>query len=480
MKLNESLDKNIALLKNLVCGGDIIYFEFTINKTLATIVYADCLADKEMIGKQVISPLSSYDKEISAKGILKSLTFPEGQILQNIEKCSQQIVNGDAVILIDGLQKAISIACKKPAARTVAEPPTSSILKGPREGFVENILTNMNLIRQRLRSPDLCFDKFTVGKYSQTTVGVVYISSIANSKIVEMVKSKIEKISIDGVVDSSYIIKMISTKKTSLFKQVGTTEKPDILVAKLLEGRIGIVVDGSPIILTVPFLFVEDFQSSEDYYINNYRANISRIIRLGAVLFAIYLPAFFVAAQLFHLQLIPLNFLLTIVGSIKGIPLSPSVEMFFTLFIFETLNEASIRMPRYVGIAMSVVGALVLGETAVNAGIVSTPTIMIVALSGICIYTVPDMTETLSVLRLLFLIIGGSFGGYGIILASVALLTYLSAFDSFTVPYLSPYSPLILNDLQDGFTIDFLANTKKRPLSFKSPNKTRKGDIWIK
>ncbi len=477
MKLNQSLEKNVAVMKNLVCGEDVIYFEFSIKNTLATIIYVDSLADKVLIGKQVITPLSLYDKEISAKEVLKNLTFPEGEILPTFEKCAQKIVNGDAVLLINGLNKAISIASKKPATRTVAEPPTSSILKGPREGFVESIQTNLNLIRQRLRSPDLCFDKFTVGKYSQTTVGLVYISSIANAKIVETLKSKIKNVSIDGVIDSSYIIKMISTKKTSLFKQVGTTEKPDILAAKLLEGRIGIIVDGSPIILTVPFLFVEDFQSSEDYYVNSYRANLSRIIRLGAVLFAIYLPAFFVAAQLFHLQLIPLNFLLTIVGSIKGIPLSPSVEMFFTLFIFETLNEASIRMPRYVGIAMSVVGALVLGETAVNAGIVSTPTIMIVALSGICIYTVPDMTETLSVLRLLFLVIGGSFGGYGIILASVALLTYLSAFDSFSVPYLSPYSPLILNDLQDGFTIDFLANIKKRPLSFRSPNKTRKGDL---
>lgn len=477
MKLNENLEKNVSVLKNLVCGEDIIYFEFSIKNTPATIIYADSLADKALIGKQVITPLSFYNKEITAKAILKSLTLPEGEILPTFEKCAQKIVNGDAVILIDGQQKAVSVASKKPAIRAVSEPPTSSILKGPREGFVESLLTNMNLIRQRLRSPDLCFDKFTVGKYSQTTVGVVYVSSIANEKIVESVKQKIQNINIDGVVDSSYIIKMISTKKTSLFKQVGTTEKPDILAAKLLEGRIGIIVDGSPIILTLPFLFVEDFQSSEDYYINNYRANISRLIRLGAVLFAIYLPAFFVAAQLFHLQLIPLNFLLTIVGSIKGIPLSPSVEMFFTLFIFETLNEASIRMPRYVGIAMSVVGALVLGETAVNAGIVSTPTIMIVALSGICIYTVPDMTETLSVLRLFFLIIGGSFGGYGIILASVALLTYLSAFDSFSVPYLSPYSPLIMSDLQDGFTIDFLSNIKKRPLSFRSPNKTRKGDL---
>lgn len=477
MKVQENLQKNVAVIKNLICGEDIIYFDFTIKNTPATIVYVESLSDKTAIGKQVITPLSFYKNNLSAKEILKTLTLPEGEVLPTYEKCVQKIVNGDAVIFIDGIDKGISVATKKPATRAVTEPPTSSILKGPREGFVENIQTNMSLIRGRLHSKDLCFEKFTVGKYSNTTVGIVYISGVANEKIVNLVKEKIQKISIDGVIDSSYIIKTISSRKTSMFKEVGTTEKPDILSAKLLEGKVGIIVDGSPIILTVPFLLVEDFQSSEDYYINNYRANISRIIRLFAVLVAIYLPAFFVAAQLFHLQLIPLNFLLTIVGSIKGIPLSPSVEMFFTLFIFETLNEASIRMPRYVGIAMSVVGALVLGETAVNAGIVSTPTIMIVALSGICLYTVPDMTETLSVLRLLFLIIGGSFGGYGIILTSVALLTYLAGFESFTVPYLSPYSPLILNDLQDGLTLDFFANIKRRPISFKSPNKIRKGNI---
>ncbi len=476
MKVQEELQKNVALIKNLICGEDIIYFDFLINQTPATVVYVESLTDKTAIGKQVIKPLKNYQKQLSAKNILKDLTLPEGEVLSGIEKCVKKIINGDAVVFIDGLNKAVAVASKKPATRPVSEPPTSSILKGPREGFVENIQTNMSLIRGRLHSQDLCFEKFTIGKYSNTAVGIVYISSIANAKIVNIVREKIQNISIDGVIDSSYIIKMISTKKTSMFKQVGTTEKPDILSAKLLEGKVGIIVDGSPIVLTVPFLLVEDFQASEDYYVNNYRANLSRLIRLGAVLVAIYLPAFFVSAQLFHLQLIPLNFLLTIVGSIKGIPLSPSVEMFFTLFIFETLNEASIRMPRYVGIAMSVVGALVLGETAVNAGIVSTPTIMIVALSGICLYTVPDMTETLSVLRLLFLIIGGSFGGYGIILTSVALLTYLSAFESFTVPYLAPYSPLLLNDLQDGLTLDFLANIKRRPMAFRSPNKIRKGD----
>ncbi len=474
MKLTKSLKDNIVIIKNTIKSDDIIYFDFHIGRFKATAVYSENLADKELLGKLAIMPLLNLNESVEIEDIVNKLCLPEAEKLTDIKNSIQKIVYGDAVIFIDGVDFSISAACKKPATRPVTEPPTSSVLKGPREGFVESLQTNMSLIRQRIKSQKLTYEKFTIGRYSQTTVGIVYISSIANKEIVDNLKEKLNKIDVDGVIDSSYIIKSISKRKTSMFKEVGTTEKPDILTAKLLEGRIAIITDGSPIVLTVPFLFVEDFQSAEDYYLNTYRGNISRIIRLSAIIVAVLLPAFFVSAQLFHLQLIPLNFLLTIVGSIKGIPLSPSVEMFFTLFIFEVLNEASIRMPKYVGIAMSVVGALVLGETAVNAGIVSTPTIMIVALSGICLYTVPDLSETLSVLRLLFLIIAGSLGGYGIILFGYGLLTYLCSIDSFGVPYLAPYAPLIKNDLQDGLTIDFFANMTKRPQALKSKNKTRK------
>lgn len=474
MKLYQNLDKNVATIKNLISSDDIVYFGFDVFNSKAICIYPESLSDKTLIGKQVIEPLNKIDKDFSINDAIKNIILPEAEKLTTFEKCVEKIINGDAVIFISDFNQAISVASKNPSARPVSEPPTSSVLKGPREGFVESIQTNMNLIRQRLKSPDLTYKKFTVGKYSSTLIGVVYVSSIANPKIVKNIEEKIKKINIDGVLDSSYVIKSISDKKTSIFKQVGTTEKPDVLVSKLLEGKIAIIVDGSPIVLTAPFVFIEDFQSSEDYYVNTYRANMSRVLRFLAVLAAILLPSLFVSAQLFHLQLIPLNFLLTIVGSIKGIPLSPSVEMFFTLFIFEVLNEASIRMPKYVGIAMSVVGALVLGETAVNAGIVSTPTIMVVALSGICIYTVPDLTETLSVLRLVCLVIAGSFGGYGIILFASLLITYLASFESFSVPYLSPYSPLVLNDLQDGITKNFFAEIKRRPISFKSKNKIRK------
>ncbi len=473
MKLNNELEKNVEKISKLLQSDDIIYFQFNLNEKNATAIYAESLSDKTMLGKQAIEPIKLGNVK-DFDSVMKSITLPETDKLSTFSECIEKIIGGDAVILIDGFDKAVSVSTKKPAARAVTEPPTASILKGPREGFVENSQTNMSLIRQRLKTPDLKYEKLTVGKQSQTTVGLVYISSIANKKVVDTLREKIKKINVDGIIDSSYVIKNITDKKTSMFKQVGSTEKPDIFSAKLLEGRVGIIVDGSPIALTVPFIFLEDFQSSEDYYINTYRANFSRILRVAAVIISILLPAFFVAAQLFHLQFIPLAFLLTIVGSIKGIPLSPSVEMFVTLLIFEILNEASIRMPRYVGIAMSVVGALVLGETAVNAGMVSTPTIMIIALSGICFYAVPDLNETLSVLRLMFLTIAGFMGGYGIILLACGLITYLCAFDSFGTPYMSPYAPINLGDMQDGFIMNFYAEQTKRPAFLKTKNKIRK------
>ena len=235
----------------------------------------------------------------------------------------------------------------------------------------------------------------------------------------------------------------------------------------------GIIVDGSPIVITAPYVLFEDFQSAEDYYQNNYRSNMARAIRFVSLAIAVLLPAAFVSAQLFHLQVIPLNFLLTIVSSIKGIPLSPSFEMFFTLLIFEILNEASVRMPKYVGMALSIVGALVLGDTAVRAGIVSTPTILIMALSGICLYTVPELVDSMSFLRLIYLLVAGSMGAYGLILVTAFITIYLTSMENFDVPFLAPFAPMVKEDFKDSFYMTFVPNMVNRPLTFKPKDKVR-------
>ncbi|MBQ8430456.1 MAG: spore germination protein, partial [Clostridia bacterium] len=283
-----------------------------------------------------------------------------------------------------------------------------------------------------------------------------------------------KKVDIDGVIDSQYLISFLEERKGSILKQVGKTEKPDIAVAKMLEGRIVILVDGTPIVLTLPFIFFEDLQNSDDYYQRSFRVSIKRFLRVVGLLFSILLPGGYVAIQLYHYRIVPLKFLVTIINSTQGIPFTPFLEMLFVIVLFEILFEASLRMPKYLGIAISIVGALVLGDIAVKAGLISSPAVMIIALTGISFYVVPEQASQLSVIRLLFTLLGGAFGIIGISLGSVFLLTYLVEFNAYGSPYLAPYSPYIKNDLKDGVFKKQTVALNTRPESIPNQKIIRK------
>lgn len=473
MNIGKDLTKNKKILKALLCSDDVIFFEFTAGNKNALAVYVDSITDKETLGLQVIFPLKNANVSQSVKKLAKTITCANVKTVTEIKEAANEVLNGSTVILIDGKAGGFAADVKKFDVRAIAEPPTELAIRGPRNGFIESIKTNLSLVRRYLKTTALKIETTEIGKYSSTTVAIMSIDGITDPSLVKKIKNKLENVKIDGIPDSSYVSKILYERKNSLFKQVGSTERPDVLIERMLEGRIGILVDGSPFALTVPYLLIEDFQTAEDYYISHYRANLVRALRVLAIFLSVFLPGLFVAAQLFHLQLIPLNFLLTIVNSIKGIPLSPSLEMFFLLLIFEILNETSIRMPKYVGMALAVVGALVLGETAVNAGLVSTPAVLIMAMSGISIYTVPELTETTSILRFIVLLIAGSIGGYGIVLTEAFLTCYLCASENYGVPYVAPYSPLIPNDLQDGIYMSDVTSMPLRPQALNAKNKRR-------
>lgn len=473
MKINENLAYNVKAIKAITSSDDLIFFEFLMGDKIAVAVYVDSITDKETMGLELISPLRKQNPDYSVKKLAKCVNLANVSTSQTINECVDEILAGKTVVLFDGKTTALCADLKKFEVRAIAEPPTGLSIKGPRNGFNESIKSNLSLLRRYLKSPDLKVENFQKGKYTKTDISLVYIDGIVRNELVNKIRKKLQKIDIDGIPDSSYVAKILNERKTSLFKQSGSTERPDVLMERLLEGRVGIIVDGSPFVITLPYIMLEDLQASEDYYISPYRANLVRTLRIIAILFSIFLPGVFVAVQLFHLQLIPLNFLLTIVNSIKEIPLSPSVEMFFVLMIFEILNETSVRMPKYVGMALAVVGALVLGETAVNAGIVSTPAILIMALSGISIYAIPELVETTSVLRLVCLIVAGSLGAYGIILFVAFVICYLCSMDNYGVPYTAPYSPFIANDMQDSIFMNNVIGMTKRPEAFGSPNKRR-------
>lgn len=473
MKITDNYSENKRALQKALNSDDVKFKEIKVGNKKGCIIFAADVSDKTAIGELILRPLESFKGRASEKNLLKTFFSPETETADTVIDAANKIVSGCSALIVEGIDKAFLFGLKKFDKRAIAEPPTSTVIKGPREGFVENLAVNISLMRRKLASPALKFKYLSVGKYSKTQIAVCYVEGVADKGLIDTLKKKIKNIKIDAVLDSSYLSKFLGEHKTSLFKQIGNTEKPDILAAKILEGRVAILVDGSPIALTVPYLLVEDFQSPSDYYNSSYSATVARLIRLFAIILSVYLPAFYVAAQLFHLQFIPLSFLLTVVNSIKGIPLSPSFEMFFTLLIFEILNEASVRMPRYVGMVVSIVGGLVLGETAVNAGIISAPALMIIALSGICLYTVPELEQTFSILRFLFLVIGGSFGAFGLVVASAVLLIYLVSFENYKTPLLAPFSPLITKDLKDGIYKGFLIEQSIRPLSLKNANKRR-------
>jgi len=410
-------------------------------------------------------------KVITADMINKIIYISDPIIVcETFEEMVSKIVSGDIGLMIDGAEKYFVLSLRDYKIRGITEPPVSTVLRGPREGFVEDMKTNMTMLRRRFKTPDLVFDLMQIGKYSGTQIAIAYVDGIADLKIVQEIKKRISEISCDGIIDSSYIATYIEDNKYSLFSKV---EKPDIVAGKMLEGRVAIICDGSPTVLTLPFVLFEHFQSNEDYYIKSYRASATRILRVIAMIIAISLPAAYVALQEFQYHMFPLKLLVVIMNSLQGVPLTPTIEMIFLLLVFEILNEASVRMPRYVGTALSIVGAIVLGESAVSAGLLSVPTLLVTAMSTIGLYCVPDEVDSGSILRILFVGVAGVLGIFGLILAVFALFAYMVGLRNFGTSYMAPFSPMLISDMQDGITKDNLIDMKKRPFTVPTSNRVR-------
>lgn len=478
--MDKELSKNISNLSkyfnnnhNFIKRNTLIYGKD------ATIFYIEGLIDTTMLSESILKPcqmISNTPYTIDQDMIeYLSITLPisKTEVCSDISTICEELTNGKGVLMVDGYSGAILLDLEKVQMRAITEPPTNTVAKGPRAGFVENIKTNISCIRKILSTDKLKVETKNIGRYTKTMVSILYIDGIANKEIVNKISKRLDEIDIDGIIDSFYIVSFLEEHKYSMFKEVGQTEKPDILSAKMLEGRVGILVDGSPIALTLPFMLFEDIQSSNDYYSESHHTSFVRVLRLLSILITIALPGVYIAIQLHHYKAFPLKFLITIINSTQNLPLTPFLEMIFVLVLFEILYEASIRMPKYMGIAMSIVGALILGDTAVKAGLVSPPAVMIVAVSGITLYTVPEQSDQISVLRFAFTIVGGALGIYGMVLFGLFILIYLNDFDSYGVPYLSPYAPYIYDDTKDGIFQKDLLSMTSRPKSLKGKNNIR-------
>lgn len=472
--MQKSLDKNLETIKKeFDQSKDIIIKKIKSKNINAAVVYMLGLTDTIALSKLVVKPLQENTESINSISTLSEKILP----LSEMEECSElnkiysEIMKGKAILLVDQFDSALILAVDKIKERAITEPPTSTVLKGPRSGFVENIKTNISIIRKILASAKLKSISLNVGKHTDTAVSIMYIDGIADADVVDNVKKKIESINIDGVLDSYYISQYLEEHKDSMFKQVGNSEKPDVISAKLLEGRIAILVDGSPIVLTVPYIYIEDLQSGDDYYSNHARATFVRWIRIMSVFITILTPAIYIAIVLHHYKAIPLKFLITLINSTRGLPLTPFAEILFVLILFEILYEASLRMPKYLGMALSIVGALILGDTAVKAGLISPPSVMIVAVSGLSIYCIPDQAPQLYILRMLFTFAGAMLGFFGITSLLIFLTAYLSDFDSYGSAYFAPIAPFVEKDLKDAIYKNDITNNFTRPDSIANNKK---------
>lgn len=460
----KSIVKVKAKLEKIVSdSSDFVMREITLGnepRIKILVAFIDGLVDKKLVNDNLlkpimveskISPLEPGLKRQSVITILKEnlLSTSELTEVKDFKQSIHDILAGDTILYIDGEEVALKASLRGWATRGVVEPVTEAVVRGPREGFSETLRTNTSLIRRKIINPNLKFENLTIGEQTNTAICIAYIKGIADEKIIETVRSRLKKIKTDAILESGYIEEFIEDAPYSIFPTVGNSEKPDIVAAKLLEGRVAILCDGTPFVLTVPYLLVEAFQASEDYYTRYPFASVVRIIRLIAFFICTTLPALYLALISFNPEVIPFKLLITITSARGGIPYSTFTEAFLMLLGFELMREAGVRIPRPVGPAVSIVGALVLGDSAVKAGLVSTPMVIITAITVISSFILPSLGGVLSFLRLALLIGANIMGLLGIMLTDIFFLVYLCGLRSFGVPYLSPFAPVSPMDFKD-------------------------------
>lgn len=422
----------------------------------ATLFFINGLNEKISIENHILKPLTQpnrmdlysdndtlFFRDLKSS-ILTQLDFTE---CFDLNEAIDGILLGNTVLFIENMPYCIIVNNRKWEDRGIEEPQVEAVIKGPHEGFNETLAISTALIRRRLKTPLLTFELLKIGTLTKTEIVIGYIRGIANVAVLEEIKLRLSRIQVDGILASGYIEQYIEDEPLSIFQTIGNTEKPDVVVAKLLEGRFVIIVDGCPIVLTIPFLFVEALQISEDYYLPFMIASFMRVTRITALFLVIYLPGVYLAIVNYHQDIIPTHLLITIAAAMEGVPFSPIIEVLMMSFIFVISKEAGLRMPRAIGQAVSIVGALILGQTAVESGLVSYPVVMVSALAGISGFVTYALNSSSTFLLFTFTILGNFAGLYGILYGTILLLVHLVSLRSFGSPYFSPIAPRTSSEL---------------------------------
>ncbi|MFD4931327.1 spore germination protein [Peribacillus butanolivorans] len=464
--LKTSLEGNIQHVKQqLGNSGDIMIREIQIGKEgifKACIFYTDGLVDTSSIQNFIMESLMldinpdqeqmiSYQQNVLQ--VLKGRILAVGDI-QDVTEFSSlftSLLSGDVILLLDGYAQGFTIGMRGGKDRGVMESTTETVVRGPKEGFTENLRTNTALIRRKIKTPQLWLESKKIGKLTKTDVAIMYIDGIVNDKVVEEVHRRLDRIDIDGILESGYIEELIQDETHTPFPTMYYSERPDVIAAELLEGKVAILVDGTPIVLVVPALFVSFIHSAEDYYQRADIATLIRLLRFFTIFIALLGPSLYIAITTYHQEMLPTRLLISLAAQREGVPFPAFFEALMMEVAFEILREASLRMPKAIGQAISIVGTLVIGSAAVEAGIVSAAMVIVVAITAISSFVLPSFTISMSIrmLRFPMMALAASFGLFGIIVGVIALVLHMCSLRSYGVPYMSPFAPFIPEDMKD-------------------------------
>ncbi len=467
LKMKDDLGNSadLAIRRISLCGDEGNHLAIT---------YMQSMVEEMRLDEFVIQPIQRDDKlmEMMRERVdvcqrIQEHLLPIGNIkaVSNYKEVFEQLFLGGSIIFIEGSNTALVANIYGGPKRAIQEPITEMSIRGPREGFTESMRLNCMLIRRKIRSPRLWLEQFTIGEVTQTPVGIMYVKGLADEAVLEDLRERLNQIRIDGILESNYVEEFIVDQKWTPFPTIINHERPDAIASNLLEGRVAIVVDGTPFVLVVPSTLNMFFQAAEDYYHNFQMATFLRMLRFVSFVIALLMPSIYVAIIGFHQEMIPTQLLLKLAAQREGVPFPAYLEAFIMEFVFEILREAVLRMPSSAGSAISIVGGLVIGQSVVEAGIVSSAVVIVVAFTAISSFVAPVYSLGIAarLLRFLLLLAASTMGFYGISIVILLILLHLNNLRSFGMPYMKPFAPFYWTDVKDTLLRAPLWKMKRRP-----------------
>ena len=468
MALSHDLDENTTLFKAIFEDVDLMQYRPLDGCGRFCLIWSAGVVNSAVLEEHIIRsvlknpipPITERPLDHLSKHVLEISSM---KLESNLPELVSALCYGDCLLLAEGDNRGLLMETKSFTSRSVTEPEGEKILSGPREGFSEVLMENLSMLRRKLRTGDLKLKYHHVGRRSNTQICIAYLGSLVKPTVLAELHRRLAAIDMDAVLDSHYLTELIRDQPMSLFRSTGYTERPDVVAAKLLEGRVAVFVDGTPVVLTVPYLFIENFQSSEDYYVNFYAATIARLLRIFGFLLAIVIPGLYVAILCYHQEMLPSTLLIRIAVDSRNVPFPTPLEVFSLLVMFDILRETGIRMPNGVGQAMSIVGALVVGSAAVEADLVSSNVIIVTAVSGITTLLVPKLSTAVPILRNILVLISAAMGFYGLMLGISFLFIHFLALESFGVSQVDWDSPISYQNSKDTLIRGPLWLMRERP-----------------